>query len=244
MLLSNYWVWLRNGNKIPIGNEATKMPLMLCCMSLFIFGNMCIAKAGKKQTLQTAPCAGWHWTKWCTTGFPYCTYHNNISLDRWNVLPKACINQRKCSADTWGPGQGVSDAYIVDLAYQCIKTQYDQSSPASSSLVQQTTGLSSKGPKGWVFVGTYPAHITHHATLLFHHLYTKKAHFNKNMLEFIIQHNAAFLVKANKPPVHGPGHRLFQHICLFLSTAQFKWEGTIFHSHANYCQMRPWCDTR
>jgi hypothetical protein len=44
-------------------------------------------------------------------------------------------------------GQRVSDAYIIDMAYQRMATQYDKPSQALSSL-EQTTGLSAQGSKG------------------------------------------------------------------------------------------------
>jgi hypothetical protein len=91
-------------------------------------------------------------------------------------------------------GQRDSDLYIVDMAYQCMATKYDWSSPALSSLMQ-TMGLFIQGLKECVFIETNGAEP---AIPVFDHLSMKEYHFSNGMIEFLVQHLVT-LPPANNP---------------------------------------------
>ena len=71
------------------------------------------------------------------------TEHNHIRL----VKRPAKGTQQRAEVFDRQLGQRVSDAYIVDMAYQRMATPYDQHPLASSSLVQIFTGCHYKLPK-------------------------------------------------------------------------------------------------
>jgi hypothetical protein len=83
-------------------------------------------------------------------------------------------------------GQHVRDLYIVDMAYQCMSSQYGQSSHLALSSLVQTTGLSSEGAKGWLFVDTQDDQTldNHPTTPCFDLVYTKRELFSKEMVHF------------------------------------------------------------
>ena len=157
------------------------------------------------------------------------TEHNHIRL----VKRPAKGTQQRAEVLDRQLGQRVSDAYIVDMAYQRMATHYDKPLHVSSSLVQ-TTGLSSQGSKGWLFVDTnaFPA------VPCFDLMYSKADHFSDEMVDFLVEHYAA--LPASQPPVIGPYCRPF-HRRLHLST-EYKRSGAIFRGHADYRQTGPWYD--
>jgi hypothetical protein len=79
------------------------------------------------------------------------TEHNPIQL----VKRPAKGMQQRAEVFDRQLGQRVSDAYIVDMAYQRMTTNYDQPSQSLSSLVQ-TTGLSPQASKGWLYIKNSP----------------------------------------------------------------------------------------
>ena len=166
------------------------------------------------------------------------TEHNHIRL----VKRPAKGTQQRAEVLDRQLGQRVSDAYIVDMAYQRMATHYDQSSQVTSPLVP-SIGLSSQGSKGWLFVDTnaFPTLENNPPMPCFDRMNSNDSnedHFNDDMVDFLVQHYAA--LPASQQPLIGPGCRYF-HRRLYLST-EYKRAGAIFRGHANYRQTGPWYD--
>jgi hypothetical protein len=70
--------------------------------------------------------------------------HNHIRL----VKRPAKGTQQQAKVLDRQLGQRVSDSYIVDMAYQCMSSQYGQTSHQVLSSLVQTTRLPSQGAKG------------------------------------------------------------------------------------------------
>jgi hypothetical protein len=105
------------------------------------------------------------------------TEHNHIRLFK---QPAKGTPQR---ADVFDRqlGQQVSDSYIVDMAYQRMSSKYGKTLQETLSSLGQSTGLSSQGAKGWLFVNTHDDQISDHlpATPCFDLLYRKKRTFQR-----------------------------------------------------------------
>ena len=157
------------------------------------------------------------------------TEHNHI----WLVKRPAKGTQQRAELLDRQLGQRVSDAYIVDMAYQRMTCQYDRLLP-SSSLVQ-LPGLSSQGSKGWLFVKKYDLLPSTGSLDLVN---TKKEHFSEEMVECLVQHYAA--QPASHRPHIGPGGQYY-HRRLYLST-EYKRGKAIFRGHADYRHTGPWYD--
>ena len=165
------------------------------------------------------------------------TEHNHIRL----VKRPAKGTQQRAEVLDRQLGQRVSDSYIVDMAYQRMTSQYGQTSQeALSSLAHQTTGLSSQGAKGWLFVDTHDDQTLDNssATPCFDLRYTRKDFFSNEMVQFLVGHYAA--MPASENPIVGPGMRHY-HRRLFIGT-EYKRAGAIFRGHANYRHNGPWYD--
>jgi hypothetical protein len=132
----------------------------------------------------------------------------------------------------------VSDAYIVDMAYARMSSKYGKTLHEMLSSLGQSTGLSSQGAKGRLFVDTHGYQLSDliPATPCFDLFHTKKELFSVEMIQFLIHHYAAG--PASENPLIGPGGRHF-HGRLFLST-EYKRAGTIFCGHADYRHNGPW----
>jgi hypothetical protein len=130
-------------------------------------------------------------------------------------------------------GQRVSDAYIVDMAYQWMTTNYDQPSQSLSSLVQ-TTGLSPQASKGWLYIENNPAQPCFCPCAFRSN--AKEEHFSLEMLEFLVQHYAS--LPGSQYPRIGPGLKSY-HRLVYLST-EYRRSGAIFCGHANYRSQGPW----
>jgi hypothetical protein len=160
------------------------------------------------------------------------TEHNHIRL----VKRPAKGTQQRAEVLDKQLGQRVSDAYIVDMAYQRMTTNYDPSlMPVVSSSMETCTGLSSQGAKGWLFVET---NDNLPATFQFDLRNTKPDYFSTEMVQFLVEHYATLPPHNTLPS--GPGNR-YCHRRLFLST-EYKRDGVIFRGHANYRHTGPWYD--
>jgi hypothetical protein len=157
------------------------------------------------------------------------TEHNHIRL----VKRPAKGTQQRAEVLDRQLGQRVSDAYIVNMAYHRMTTQYDQPSHALSSLVQ-TTGLSSHGSKGWLFIENNPARPCFCPCTLRSN--AKEEHFSHDMVKFLVQHYAS--LPGSQSPLLGPDRKKY-HQRLFLNT-DYRRAGTIFRGHANYRTNGPW----
>jgi hypothetical protein len=156
MLLS-YWVWLeqdsywKRGNKDAKESARTAIRVMLCKLirlwprvrgqgwekakmheQLHVQDDF--ERNGAPQGSHTGP-----------------TEHNHIRLVK---RPAKGTHQRAKVFDRQ-LGQGVSDAYIVDMAYACMSSKYGKTSHEMLSSLGQSTGLSSQGAKGRLFVDTH-----------------------------------------------------------------------------------------
>jgi hypothetical protein len=96
----------------------------------------------------------------------------------------------------------------------------------------QTTGLSTQGSKGWLFVERNPARA------YFDLMHAKENHFSPEMVDYLVHHFAA--LTASQFPLIGPGCQSY-HLCLFLRT-EYKRAGVIFRGHGNYRRTGPWYD--
>ena len=165
------------------------------------------------------------------------TEHNHIRL----VKHPTKGTQQRAEVFDRQLGQRVSDAYIVDMAYQRMTTDYAKSSLESSTSVVQITGMSSQAAKIWLFVDTHNDATTLEtipATPCFDVYNTKEEYFSADMVQFLVEHYAA--LPGSHTPLIGPGCRYF-HRRLFLCT-EYKRDGVIFRGHANYRQTGPWYD--
>ena len=159
------------------------------------------------------------------------TEHNHIRL----VKRPAKGTQQRAEVLDRQLGQRVSDSYIVDMAYQRMSSQYGPTSHQALSSLVQSTGLSSQGAKGWLYVDT---HGDLPATPVFDLTYAKKELFSKDMVQFLVEHYAAMPTSENL--LIGPDMRHF-HRRLFIST-EYKRAGVIFRGHADYRHNGPWYD--
>jgi hypothetical protein len=162
------------------------------------------------------------------------TEHNHIRL----VKRPAKGTQQRAKVFDRQLGQRVSDAYIVDMAYARMPSKYGKTSHEMLSSLGHSTGLSSQGAKGRLFVDTHGYQLSDllPATPCFDLFHTKKELFSVKMIQFLIHHYAAG--PASENPLIGPGGRQ-SHRRLFLST-EYKQAGTIFRGHADYCHKGPW----
>jgi hypothetical protein len=124
------------------------------------------------------------------------TEHNHIRL----VKRPAKGTQQRTNVFDRQLGQRVSDAYIVDMAYQRMTTNYDQPSQSLSSLVQ-TTGLSPQASKGLLYIENNPAQPCFCPCALGSN--AKEGHFSLEMLEFLVQHYVS--LPGSQYPLIGPG---------------------------------------
>jgi hypothetical protein len=101
------------------------------------------------------------------------TEHNRIRLVKRPAKKGTQQSVPKFLTDNWV--QCVSDSYIVDMAYQRMSSKYGKTSQETLSSLGQSTGLSSQGAKGWLFVDTHDDQILDHlpTTPCFDLLYTK-----------------------------------------------------------------------
>jgi hypothetical protein len=125
------------------------------------------------------------------------TEHNHIKRPAKGTQQRAKVFDRQL-------GQRVSDAYIVDMAYQRMTTNYDQSSQSLSSLVQ-TTGLSPQASKGWLYIENNPSQPCFCPCAF--RSYAKEEHFSLEMLEFLVQHYAS--LPGSQYPLIGPGRKSY-----------------------------------
>jgi hypothetical protein len=112
------------------------------------------------------------------------TEHSPIRL----VKRQAKGTQQRAKVFDRQVGQHVSDAYIFDMAYQRMTTNYDQPSQSLSSLVQ-TTGLSPQASKGWLYIKNNPAQPCFCPCAFRSN--AKEEPFSLEMLEFLVQHYAS-----------------------------------------------------
>jgi hypothetical protein len=157
------------------------------------------------------------------------TEHNHIRL----VKRPAKGTQQRAEIFDRQLGQRVSDAYIVDMAYQWMTTNYDQPSQSLSFQVQ-TTGLSPQGSKGWLFIENNPARPCFCACALWSN--AKEEHFSYEMVEFLVQHYVS--LPGSQYPLIGPSLKSY-HQLVYLST-EYRRSGAILCGHANYCSKGPW----
>jgi hypothetical protein len=108
------------------------------------------------------------------------TEHNHIRL----VKPPAKGTQQQAEVFDRQLGQRVSDAYIVDMAYARMSSKYGKTSHEMLSSLGQSTGLSSQGAKGRLFVDTHGYQISDllPATPCFDLFHTKKELFSVEMI--------------------------------------------------------------
>ncbi len=153
------------------------------------------------------------------------TEHNHIRL----VKRPAKGTQQRAEVFDRQLGQRVSDAYIVDMAYQRMATPYDQHPLASSSLVQIFTGVSLQASKGWLTIESNPARPYFGGWKS-----ATEEHFSAEMVDFLVQHYASLPVAPH--PLRLPGCTNV-YIC-----TEYKRAGAIFRGHADYRSMGPWYD--
>jgi hypothetical protein len=123
------------------------------------------------------------------------TEHNHI----WLVKQPAKGTQQSAEIFDRQLGQCVSDAYIVDMAYQQMPTNYDQPSQSLSSVVQ-TTELSPQASKGWLYIENNAAQPCFCPCAFRSN--AKEEHFSLEMLEFLVQHYAS--LPGSQYPLIGP----------------------------------------
>ncbi len=157
------------------------------------------------------------------------TEHNHIRL----VKRPAKGTQQRAKVFDRQLGQRVSDAYIANMAYQRMTTNYDQPSQSLSSLVQ-TTGLSPQASKGWLYIENNPAQPCFCPCAFRSN--AKEEHFSLEMLEFLVQHYAS--LPGSQYPLIGPGLKSY-HRLVYLST-EYRHSGAIFCGHVNYRLKGPW----
>jgi hypothetical protein len=137
------------------------------------------------------------------------TEHNHIRL----VKRPAKGTQQRAEVFDRQLGQRVSDAYIIDMAYQRMTTNYDQPSQSLSSLVQKT-GLSPQASKGWLYIKNNPAQSCFSPCAFRSN--AKEEHFGLEMLEiYLVQHYAS--LPGSQYPLIGPGLKSY-HQLVYLST--------------------------
>jgi hypothetical protein len=152
------------------------------------------------------------------------TEHNHIRL----VKRPAKGTQQRAKVFDRQLGQRVSDAYIVDMAYQWMATPYDPQPQALSSLVQIFMEVSLQASKGWLMIESNPAQP-------YFGRWKPAANqdpFSAEMDNFLIQHYASLPVSLY--PLKLPG-RTNVYLC-----TEYKQAGASFCGHADYPSMGPW----
>jgi hypothetical protein len=153
------------------------------------------------------------------------TEHNHIRL----VKRPAKGTQQRAEVLDQQLGQRVSDAYIVDMAYQRMTTSYDSFLP-EAHLSVQTTGVSPLATKAFMIVHLGTDEPTHTIQS------PQSNHFGTEFIQFMVGHYGAI------PSVSNGVHREeCMHHRLFVSTEYVR-EKTIFRGDANYRQQGPWYD--
>jgi hypothetical protein len=117
------------------------------------------------------------------------TEHNHIRL----VKRPAKGTQQRAKVFDRQLGQRVRDAYIVDMAYACMLSKHGKTSHKMLSSLGQSTGLSSQGAKGRLFVDTHGYELSGliPTTPCFDLFHTKKELFSVEMIQFLVHHYAA-----------------------------------------------------
>jgi hypothetical protein len=152
------------------------------------------------------------------------TEHNHIRL----VKRPAKGTQQRAEVFDRQLGQRVSDAYIANMAYQRMTTNYDQPSQSLSSLVQ-TTGLSPQASKGCLYIENNPPNLVF-ALVLFGVMQKKS----------ILALKCWSFLSGFQYPLIGPGLKSY-HQLVYLST-EYRRSGAIFRGHAHYRSQGPWYD--
>jgi hypothetical protein len=109
------------------------------------------------------------------------TKHNHIRL----VKRPAKGTQQRAEVLDEQLGQRVSDAYIVDMAYQRMTTSYDSFLP-EAQILAQTTGVSPQATKECMLIKLW----TEEPTYTFQG--PKSNHFGTEFIQFLVGHYGAF----------------------------------------------------
>ena len=158
------------------------------------------------------------------------TEHNHIRL----VKRPAKGTQQRAEVFDKQLGQRISDAYIVDMAYQRMTTQFALPSPLAPTLVPAEI-LSNQGSTEWVCIEISPEEPP---LLHFETGPKRQHHFCAAMIEFLLMHYGA--LPLTEPLVAGPGGGNV-HQRLRIGT-EYKRAEIIFRAHADYRQLGPWYD--
>ncbi len=153
------------------------------------------------------------------------TEHNHIRL----VKRPAKGTQQRAEVLDQQLGQRVSDAYIVDMAYQRMTTSYDSFLPEAEIPVQ-TTGVSPQATKAYMIITLFEEEPSYVIQGL------QSNHFGTEFIQFLVGHYGA-LPGVSKG---GVGVECLHHR-LFVSTEYVR-EKTIFRGDANYRLQGPWYD--
>ncbi len=152
------------------------------------------------------------------------TEHNHIRL----VKRPAKGTQQRAEVLDRQLGQRVSDAYIVDMAYQRMTTTYDSLLP-DTQIPVQTAGISPQATKRLMLITMWSDEPKYEFEG------PQSNHFGMEFIQFLVGHYAALLRVSNNDGHSG----LYQR--LFISTEYVR-EKTIFRGDANYRLQGPWYD--